>query len=133
MKINAIEMERYGCKMKVNLTDISQFEISYPEKKGNIKTVNCRGYSMNVIFQIAEDLTKNNDPVMYKIVKTVSALRMIKRVGGLRVQIRRVRSDRPIEELIPNLIIDAYDQFYELSLLEVQKDLVRKSSEEKDA
>lgn len=112
MKINPINIELKGCKMKVMLTDVSKFEFFYPEKTG----YHCIGYSMNNIIDITENERILKDPVTRAIIRTLTTLRIEKNIGGLSINIKKYESEEPFEDMVPSLILKAYEKFYELDL-----------------
>ena len=112
MRINPLNITIDGCHMKVMLTDISKFEITHFENDG----YHTRGYSMNSVVDDSQNLEKISDPIFRIIVSTLAMLRIQKSVGGLNIRIKKYDSPIPFEEILPSLIIKAYEKFYEFEL-----------------
>ena len=112
MRINPLNITIDGCHMKVMLTDISKFEITHFENDG----YHTRGYSMNSVVENSQHLEEISDPIFRIVVSTLAMLRNSNSVGGLSIEINKYESPIPFEEMLPTLIIKAYEKFYEFEM-----------------
>ena len=112
MRISPLKLTINACTMKVMLKDVTKFEITHFENDG----YHTRGYSMNSVVENSQHLEEISDPIFRIVVSTLAMLRNNNSVGGLSIEINKYESPIPFEEMLPTLIIKAYEKFYEFEL-----------------
>lgn len=112
MRISPLKLTINGCTMKVMLKDVTKFELFTIEEGGT----RSRGYAMSNVVENSQHLEEISDPIFRIVVSTLAMLRNNNSVGGLSIEINKYESPIPFEEMLPTLIIKAYEKFYEFEL-----------------